>query len=156
MNENTNKDKHFEFDFLKIAAIFCYIAIIVASKIQFIPINQLNWFQLGMGKYVGIAAIFAIFSLAMKNYFAAFFISIFSAFFSFHELIIFYDNYAIELGSELGSDGAFRYVSQIFDDALKYNYGAFWAVYGSCFSLVFVLIGWVRKVFKENRLAYRH
>ena len=153
MNKYSNYQDHF--DLLSFISIICYVAIIIGARMQFIPINEFSWFQLGMGKYVGVAAIFAIFSLIMKNYFAAFFISIFAAFFSFHELIIFDDNFAIESGAELGADGSFRLITQIFDDALKMNYGVFWTVYGSCISLVLVTIGWIRKVFKANRQSVK-
>ena len=151
MDNHSDNKQQFKLDILNLIAILCYLAIIIGSKMQFIPINESSWFQLGMGKYVGVAAIFAIFSLFMKNYFAAFFISIFAAFFSFHELIIFYDSFAIENGAELGSNGSFRLITDIFNDALRMKYGVFWTVYGSCISLVIVSLSWIRKVFKANR-----
>ena len=97
-----------------------------------------------------IAAIFGIYCLFIKNYFAAFFISLFSSFFVFHEVIIFYDDYAIELGKELGPDGTFRLVFEIFSNAFKINFGAFWAVCGSLVSFCLVTITWIINTFQNN------
>ena len=132
-----------------------YVVLIFSVFIQFIPIQTGNWFNLGMGKYIGLAAIFGIYSVLTKNYFAAFFISLFSSFFVFHEVIIFYDNYAIELGKELGSDGTFRLVLGIFADAFNIKYGAFWALFGSTLSFIIVTLAWISNTVKQNRLMMK-
>ena len=149
---NTSANTTLDFDILSILASLCYLVFTVSILIQFVPINELNWFNLGMGKYLGFATIFAILCLYVKNYFAAFFISLFAAFFSFHEIIIFYDNYAIELGKELGSDGVFRSLVEIFVNEIvkKPNYGAFWAIFSSTLSLFFVSLAWMRNIIIGN------
>jgi hypothetical protein len=132
--------------FLNILTFFTalfYLFIIYSTLIQFIPIVRDNWFNIGMGKYVGLAAIFAIFSLFYKNFFVAFFISIFAGFFTFHELIIFYDNYSIELGQELMDNGAFRYLPDIVKNAYNFKFGFFWSILGSSLSLISVSICWI-------------
>ena len=142
--------------FFKIANLFVsffYLLVILSVYMQFVPILNQNWFNLGTGKFVGIAAICGIFCVLTKNYFAAFFISLFSSFFVFHEVIIFYDNYAIELGQELGSNGVFRLVFGIFADAFKIKYGAFWALLGSVISFISVSIVWISNTVTQNRLS---
>ena len=151
-SNNSNKDysfSEFKIDFLGILTILCYIVFIISILMKFIPIKDLSWFKLGMGKYLGIASIFAILSIFYKNYFAAFFISLFATFFSFHEIIIFYDSYAIELGKELGDDGLFRSVIEIFIKEIGGNpeYGGFWAILSSSLSLIFVSLGWMKNIF---------
>lgn len=141
------------FSFINLFAVFLYLVLIVSVFLPFVPINNGAWFSIGMGKYIGIAAIFAIYALLVKNYFAAFFISIFASFFVFHEVIIFYDNYAIELGKELTSEGTFRFVFDIFKDAFQVKFGAFWASLSSLSSLVIVLIGWIKNTVDDNKLA---
>ena len=145
-NEYTKKSFNiFNTPFLRIIAVICYLILIGTALIQFIPINNLNWFNLGMGKLVGLSAIFGILCILNKNYFAAFFISLFSAFFAFHEIIIFYDNYAIELGQEIGDDGVFRSLYEIFKDEIfsKPQFGAFWAIMSSSISLFTISIDWI-------------
>ena len=141
-----------KYNIFTIIAFLAYLLLIGSVFSQFVPIQTGNWFNIGMGKYVGLAAIFAIYSLFVKNYFVAFFISLFSAFFVFHEVIIFYDNYAIELGRELGSDGSFRLVFSIFSDAFNWKYGAYSALLGSLTSLIVVSIAWLFNTVFENRL----
>ena len=138
--------------FVNITVLILYAVLIFSVFMQFIPIHNSNWFNLGMGKYVGIAAIFGIYCILTKNYFAAFFISLFSSFFVFHEVIIFYDNYAIELGKELGSDGTYRLVFEIFSNAFNIKYGAFWAVFGSLLSFISVTYAWITNTIIQNRL----
>ena len=151
-NKKNTTDSPFDFDILSIFASICYLIFTVSILIQFIPINTSNWYNLGMGKYLGFATIFAIMCLFFKNYFAAFFISLFAAFFSFHEIIIFYDNYAIELGKELGSDGVFRSLVEIFvNEIIKQpSYGAFWAIFSSILSLFFVSLAWIKNIIIGN------
>ena len=150
MDNSEKKDNIFDFDFCSIISIIGYIALIISALITFIPINKLNWFEMGMGKYIGVASIFAVYLLMIKNYFSAFFISLFSFFFSVHELIIFYDNYAIELGKELGDTGLYRSIPEIFLEVANVKYGVFWAIVGSLLSLVFVSIGWIKNTVKDN------
>lgn len=151
-NNNEQNNIFYNLDILSFFAIICYFIFTFSILIKFIPISDLTWFKMGMGKYVGIASIFAILCLLYKNYFAAFFISLFAAFFSFHEIIIFYDNYAIELGKELGDDGIFRSLVDIFinEIAKQPTYGAFWAILSSLSSLLFVSLAWMKNIISEN------
>lgn len=151
--KNNEKNNFFyNLDILSFFAIICYFIFTISILIKFIPISDLTWFKMGMGKYVGIASIFAILCLLYKNYFAAFFISLFAVFFSFHEIIIFYDNYAIELGKELGDDGVFRSLVDIFINEIAKHptYGAFWAILSSLMSLLFVSLSWMKNIISEN------
>ncbi len=142
---------------LNIITIICYIAFIISIKIQFISINELDWYHLGMGKYLGLFAILGIICIFNKKYYAAFFISLFAAFFSFHEVIIFFDNFAIEKGCELGDDGLYRSIIGIFLDEVikKPQLGAFWAIFSSSFSLFFVSIIWILNTINENILVLK-
>lgn len=139
--------------FANIFVLSLYLILILSVFLQFTPIQTGNWFNLGMGKYVGIAAIFGIYSILTKNYFAAFFISLFSSFFVFHEVIIFYDNYAIELGKELTSNGIYRLVFEIFKNAFDIKYGAFWAVLSSLVSFIVITFTWITNTFINNRIS---
>ncbi len=130
-----------------------YLIIVFSVFMQFIPIQSGNWFNLGMGKYVGLAAIFGFYCILTKNYFATFFISLFSSFFVFHEVIIFYDNYAIELGKELTSDGVYRLVFEIFKNAFDIKYGAFWVALCSVLSFIIVTYAWITNTVIQNRLT---
>ena len=138
-------------NFLSLVVTVFYIIVIGSVYLQFVPILNQNWFSLGTGKFIGIAAIFGIYCILIKNYFAAFFISLFSSFFVFHEVIIYYDNYAIELGQELGSNGTFRFVFEIFANAFNLKYGAFWAVFGSLVSLLIISFAWITNTINENK-----
>lgn len=148
-SKNISKVSLFNFT-TNILAICSYLIVIISALIRFIPINSHSWFDLGMGKYIGIASIFAIYFIVLKNYFAAFFISIFASFFVFHEIIIFYDNYAIELGKELGDTGLFRSIPGIFENICNIKLGAFWAIIGSLLSLMFVTLSWISHTIKVN------
>ncbi len=148
--KNSNKISFKSFFILDLLTFFAYIGIVVSALIPFLPINELSWFKIGMGKYVGVAVIFSIYFLYIKNYFASFFISLFSSFFAIHELIIFFDNYAIELGKELGNDGVYRFIPDIFVKICDYRYGVFWAILCSLLSLIFVTINWIRFTRQTN------
>ncbi len=138
--------------FLNLLTILCYLIFIISIKIKFISINELDWYNLGMGKYIGLFAIIGILCIFKRNYFAAFFISLFAAFFSVHEVIIFYDNYAIELGRELGENGLYRSVIDIFFVEVFKNprVGAFWAISSSVTSLLLVTITWIKNIINKN------
>ena len=140
--------------FFNLFTIICYLIFIFSIKIKFISINELDWYNLGMGKYIGLFAIIGIYCIFRRNYFAAFFISLFAAFFCVHEVIIFYDNYAIELGRELGDDGLYRSVIDIFFVEVFKNprIGAFWAISSSVFSLLLVTIAWIKNIINKNDL----
>lgn len=135
---------------LLLPSITCYIILAVSVLIKFIPIIEGNWLTLGMGKLVLLASLVSIWLVYTKKFFACFFISLFASFFVVHEIIIFYDNYAIELGKELTSEGLFRSVVALFKDALQFKFGAFWATLGSVFSLIFVTIGWIVDNYHAN------
>ena len=63
-----------KYNIFSIIAFFAYLLLIMSVFSQFVPIQTGNWFNIGMGKYVGLSAIFAIYALFVKNYFVAFFI----------------------------------------------------------------------------------
>ena len=89
-------------------------------------------------------------SLRRKN-FASFFISLFILFFVFHEIIVFYDLYAINLGKELTSDGVYRSVIQIYKEAFtSLGSGAFWSLLGGLLSILSVLFNWLITIVNDN------
>jgi hypothetical protein len=88
-----------------------------------------------------------------RRYFSAFMIGTFAAFFISHEIIICYDDKAIEMGRELGPDGWFRLVAMVFHDAMNVSHGSFWAVTGSSLALIAILVGWPLKIYHDNKAA---
>ncbi len=127
-----------------------YVILIAGVFLKFVPICEGNWFTIGMGKLVLLGSVFGIVAILNKNYFAAFFISLFAFFFLFHEIIIFYDDYAIKLGKELNPGGVFRSVLEVYRDAFSAKCGAFWSLIGSGLSLILICVAWIKNIVSEN------
>ncbi len=133
-----------------IACIILYLILVASVFFKFVPIIDGNWFSIGMGKLVLLSSLCGIAAIIRKNYFAAFFISLFSLFFVFHEIIIFYDDYAIKLGKELNPGGVFRSVIELYRDAFSAKCGAFWSMIGSGLSMILICVAWIGNVVIEN------
>ncbi|MFZ5950033.1 MAG: hypothetical protein ACOYXC_04985 [Candidatus Rifleibacteriota bacterium] len=127
-----------------------FLAMILSNFLSFAPIEERTWREIGVGLPVVMASILGIAMVFKKQYFSSFFIAMFSAFFITHEIIICYDNRAVELGRELGADGWFRPVPMIFTDALKPAYGAFWGTTGISVAIFAILIAWMISTYKAN------
>ncbi|GAB4285111.1 MAG: hypothetical protein Kow0029_31850 [Candidatus Rifleibacteriota bacterium] len=135
----------------EIVAAIGFLTMIVSNFFSFAPIEEKTWREIGVGFPVMFACGFGIAMVLVKNYFASFFIGMFSAFFITHEIIICYDNKAVEMGREIGENGWFRLVAMIFSDALNPSYGAFWAVMGVCLALAAITISWLKNIALENK-----
>jgi len=129
---------------------FGFALIIFSTFLDFTPICQRSWRAGGVGLPVMLFSMLGIIFALRKNYFTAFFIGIFAAFFLTHEIIIIYDNRAVELGQELKPDGWFRSVIQVYQDALRPAYGALWGMIGASLASLFPLIGMVIEVHRKN------
>lgn len=138
---------------LEVLGIAGFIVLAVSTSVNFVPIIEKAWRETPVGFAVLIFSVIGCVFVERKNYFAAFFIAAFSAFFLTHDIIIVYDSKAVEMGKELGPDGWFRPVFLIFKDALSVKSGAFLALIGVITSLTGICLGWGLNVVKENRLA---
>ena len=151
---NANGDRPFVkrlLTVLPIVAVIGYALIIVGVNLRFIPINDGSWLSIGMGKLVLIGSILGIIASLRRKNFASFFISLFILFFVFHEIIVFYDLYAINLGKELTSDGVYRSVIQIYKEAFtSLGSGAFWSLLGGLLSILSVLFNWLITIVNDN------
>ncbi|MEW6713364.1 MAG: hypothetical protein AB1403_26320, partial [Candidatus Riflebacteria bacterium] len=127
-----------------------FLAMILSNFLSFTPIEERTWREIGVGLPVVMASIVGIAMVFKKQYFSSFFIAMFSAFFITHEIIICYDNRAVELGREIGADGWFRLLPIIFTDALKPGYGAFWGTFGISVAIVAILVAWMIATYKAN------
>ena len=141
----SNKGNLFEY----ICAVL-YVILLTSIFFRFVPICEASWFSIGMGKLVLLGSVTGIATILRKNYFAAFFISLFAVFFLFHEIIILYDDYAIKLGKELNPGGVFRSVLELYRDAFTAKCGAFWALIGSGVSLILICVAWIKNIVSEN------
>lgn len=92
----------------------------------------------GIGIPVIIGCVAGCIMLLMRNYFSAFFIAVFSAFFITHEIIIIYDNRAVELGQEMLRSGYLRSVFELYKNALSAK-GALLGVVGSAIAAFFAM-----------------
>lgn len=135
---------------LDLIAIIGLVFFIMSCFLTLTPISENNLLQGPMGMPSMLFAFMAIVALYKKNYFAAFFIAMFNAFYLTHEVIIMYDSKAIQMGRELGADGWFRPVIMIFSDALQSEYGAFWGVIGSGLAVLAIIFAWIHENHKLN------
>lgn len=163
MEQNTikNYNKGNEYDigislsYIGVAVAAGFALIVFSTFIDFTPISQNSWRTGGVGLPVMISCMVGCLLALRKNYFTAFFIGIFAAFFLTHEIIIIYDNHAIELGQELKPDGWFRSVIMVYQDALQPSYGAFWGFIGAIMASVLPLAGIAAEVWHKNQDAAR-
>lgn len=135
---------------LSIFAAAGFALVIFSTFLDFTPINAQSWRAGGVGLPVMLSCMVGCILALRKNYFSAFFIGIFAAFFLTHEIIIIYDSKAIELGQELKPDGWFRSVIMVYQDALQTGFGAFWGMIGAILASVVPLIGMAAEVRRKN------
>ncbi len=129
-------------------------AIIGASTfLDFTPVVAQNWRASGVGLPVMISCLIGAYAMARRDFFTGFFIAIFAGFFLTHEIIIIYDNKAVEMGMELGPNGWFRPVLNIYRDAFSFNTGAFWALIGVLIALFSVVTGGLVDTVSKNHMA---
>jgi hypothetical protein len=136
--------------FFESAAAMGFMAMVTSNFLSFAPIEERTWREIGVGFPVLFFCIIAIALVFRKNFFASFFIAIFSAFFITHEVIICYDNKAVEMGRELGAEGWFRHGSMIFGDVMQPSYGAFWGITGITLAIIAIFLAWIIATYKEN------
>lgn len=155
--ENYGNPKEYDIgispSYIGVAIAVGFALIVFSTFIDFTPISQSSWRTGGVGLPVMLSCMVGCFLAMRKNYFSAFFIGIFAAFFLTHEIIIIYDNHAIELGQELKPDGWFRSVIMVYQDALRPSYGAFWGFIGAIMASVLPLAGIAVEVWQKNQDA---
>lgn len=141
---------------LEFLSILGFIIVGASTFLNFTPVVAQNWRASGVGLPVMISCLVGAGLMLRKNYFAGFFIAIFAAFFLTHEIIIVYDNKAVELGQELGVNGWFRPVLMVYQDAFTFQTGAFWALTGIIIALTSICIGWILEIRRANKAAGQH
>jgi len=127
-----------------------FAMVIFSTFLDFTPVVAQSWRAGGVGLPVMLSCMVGCILALRKNYFSAFFIGIFAAFFLTHEIIIIYDSKALELGQELKPDGWFRSVIMVYQDALQTGFGAFWGMIGTILASVGPLIGIAAEVRRKN------
>ena len=137
----------------EVVAIAGFLIVVASTFLNFTPVIAQNWRAAGIGLPVMLACIAGTVFMLFRNYFAGFFIAVFSGFFLTHEIIIIYDNKAVELGRELGTDGWFRLVFDVYRDAFSFNTGAFWALVGVLLAAIGICAGWVLNIIRMNNEA---
>ncbi|PKL43374.1 MAG: hypothetical protein CVV41_09955 [Candidatus Riflebacteria bacterium HGW-Riflebacteria-1] len=143
-------DPGFSIDPISVLTASGFALVIFSTFLDFTPVVAQSWRAGGVGLPVMLSCMAGFIFALRKNYFTAFFIGIFAAFFLTHEVIIIYDNKAIELGQELMPDGWFRSVIMVYQDALQTGFGAFWGMIGTILASVFPLIGMAAEVRRKN------
>jgi len=133
--------------------IIGFFMLVFGSFMNFVPIIDKTWRSGSSGLVVTLSCLLGCLLLNKRRFFSCFFIAMFAAFFLILEIIIIYDNHAIELGKEFGPDGVFRLFFQIFSHALTPAAGAFWGFLGSLLALSGILIGWSADVVEKNNEA---
>lgn len=137
----------------EVVAAAGFLTVVASTFLNFTPVVAQTWRAGGIGLPVMLACVAGAVFMLFRNYFAGFFIAVFSGFFLTHEIIIIYDNKAVELGRELGSDGWFRLVFDVYRDAFAFNTGAFWALVGVLLAMTGVCVGWVLNIVRLNNEA---
>ncbi len=139
--------------FIGLAVAAGFALIVFSTFLDFTPVCQRSWRTGGVGLPVMLSCLAGVILALRKNYFTSFFIGIFAAFFLTHEIVVIYDNRAVELGLELKPDGWFRSVIQVYLDALQPGYGAFWGFIGSTLASLVPLVGMALEVRQKNLAA---
>lgn len=137
----------------EVVAIAGFLTVVASTFLNFTPVVAQTWRAGGIGLPVMLSCFAGAIFMLFRNYFAGFFVAVFSGFFLTHEIIIIYDNKAVELGRELGPDGWFRLVFDVYRDAFAFNTGAFWALVGVLLAMTGVCIGWVLNIIRMNNEA---
>ncbi|PKL48934.1 MAG: hypothetical protein CVV42_08035 [Candidatus Riflebacteria bacterium HGW-Riflebacteria-2] len=127
-----------------------FALIVFSTFLDFTPVCLKSWRAGGVGLPVMLSCMLGTVLALRRNYFTAFFIGIFAAFFLTHEIVVIYDNRAVELGKELTSDGWFRSVIQVYLDALQPGYGAFWGFIGATLASIVPLFGMAFEARQKN------
>lgn len=135
-----------------IAAVGFFLMVLSNFR-SFVPIDERTWREIGVGLPVILASLAGIALILSHKFFASFFVAMFSAFFLTHEIIICYDNKAVEMGRELGPDGWFRSVAMIYHDALNPQYGAFLGMLGISIGILAIIGGWILSAYCQNLKA---
>jgi len=151
--ENTNINATDFPGAFEIVAIAGFLTVVASTFLNFTPVVAQTWRTGGIGLPVMLSCVAGAIFMLFRNYFAGFFIAVFSGFFLTHEIIIIYDNKAVELGRELGPDGWFRLVFDVYRDAFALNTGAFWALVGVLLAMTGVCVGWVLNIVRMNNEA---
>jgi hypothetical protein len=138
--------------FEMVAAIGFFI-MIISNFFSFAPIEERTWREIGVGIPVIFACLGGMALIFRRDFFSSFFIAMFCAFFITHEIIICYDNRAVEMGKELGAEGWFRPVVMIFKDAMNPSFCTFWALSGISLALAAIITGWLFQVYQGNKKA---
>ncbi len=145
------ENPNFKIGLAELIAALGFLMIVVANFLSFAPIEERTWREIGVGFPVMLISVVGIILVIRRRFFSAFMIGMFAAFFITHEIIICYDNKAIEIRRELGPDGWFRLVAMVFHDAMNMAHGSFWGVAGSSLAVLAILVGWPLKVYQENQ-----
>lgn len=127
-----------------------FILVIFSTFLDFTPVCLRSWRAGGVGLPVMLSCLAGTVLALRRSFFSSFFIGIFAAFFLTHEIIVIYDNRAVELALELKPDGWFRSVIQVYLDALQPGYGAFWGLIGATIASIVPLIGLAIEVRQKN------
>ncbi len=127
-----------------------FILVVFSTFLDFTPVCLRSWRAGGVGLPVMLSCLAGTVLALRRSFFSSFFIGIFAAFFLTHEIIVIYDNRAVELALELKPDGWFRSVIQVYLDALQPGYGAFWGLIGATIASIVPLIGLAIEVRQKN------
>lgn len=143
----------FSFGIFELIAMAGFLVVGISTFFEFTPVVAKTWNASGAGLPVLFSCLAGALLMLRKNHFVGFFVAIISGFFLTHEIIIIYDNKAVELGRELGANGWFRPVLDVYIDAFRYHTGAFWGLVGILISLISISIGWAVEVVRANNAA---
>lgn len=141
----------FELGIIEIISAIGFFILMASVFMQFVPINEQSWSQLGRGNAVAFFALVGGIAVFFRHYFGAFFAGMFSFFFLTHEIIIEYDKKAIAAQQEVTSGGLYRLVFSIYSDALSIKTGAFWGFCGVVIALLACIAGWIIYSLNENK-----
>jgi len=128
-----------------------FVIVAISTFLKFVPIVNQNWISMGIGLPVMFTALAGAFFVLYKNHFAAFFAAMFSAFFIVHGVIIAYDKKAIAADAVFNPGGYMRSIPLLFKDAMVPASGAFWGVTGASLALFALLVGWILKIYEQNK-----
>ncbi len=152
--DNLNRvSSGFSFGLFELVAMAGFLVVGISTFLNFTPVEAKTWNSSGAGLPVLFSCLAGALLMLRKNHFVGFFVAIISGFFLVHEIIIIYDNKAVELGRELGANGWFRLVLDIYIDAFRYHTGAFWGLVGILVALTSICIGWVLEIVRANNSA---
>lgn len=138
---------------LQAVSIAGFVLLAISTSLKFVPIAEQAWRDTSLGFTVMLFAVLGCVAVERKNFFTAFFIAVFAAFFLIHDVIILYDGKAVEMGREIGPEGWLRPMVLIFEDAFHLFNGVSTGLIGVLTALTGVCIAWVVTVVKDNQDA---